>query len=69
MALARPQRMFAQERETVLDGVAGDVIGAALRERAGACGAFAGPTARNLHIATGARALKHMIARAVDCVK
>ena len=30
MALARPQRMFAQERKTVLDGVAGDVIGAAL---------------------------------------
>ena len=30
VALARPQRMFAQERETVLDGVAGDVIGAAL---------------------------------------
>ncbi len=29
VALARPQRMFAQERETVLDGVAGDVIGAA----------------------------------------
>lgn len=29
MALARPQRMFAQERETVLHGVAGDVIGAA----------------------------------------
>jgi len=28
VALARPQRMFAQERETVLDGVAGDVIGA-----------------------------------------
>ncbi|KAK9828060.1 hypothetical protein WJX81_006739 [Elliptochloris bilobata] len=27
VALARPQRMFAQERETVLDGVAGDVIG------------------------------------------
>ena len=31
VALARTQRMFAQERETVLDGVAGDVIGAAPR--------------------------------------